>query len=749
MRIEKIHIDSFMGSRDTDVEFSRGLNVIRGDNESGKSTVAEFIKFMLYGASSRGEGGELSERQRYLSFGETSFGGYMELVTGKGRYRIDRVVSQTQSGGFRESVAVTDLDKKAKVLKGENVGEALLGMPETLFKKVAYISQESEAYTGGAELGSAVENLLFSADETVSTEKTLKKIDSLRVSLLHKNGKGGQIFEYAKDRADLEERLEKAKRENIDIIAKEGSLADTERRIEENKAEYAGAKKLCELYDNFVAFTRFAKLDDTRLEIEETERRIAELDGKFGGFIPDGEYLGRLRQRAEQLQNASMSVEVARKKLEKLSTARASAEDGISDECDTASIKEAVKKVSTTKALSKALLIVGIILVLLGIGAAGSTYLLRLESVLYGIAAGCAVLGVLLVLISFAVKGKLSTLLSSYGVSGEYELSEKAAELVENFERSKNALSNAREQENSARVLFENEENRLISVRKAFENEAKRVGGGETNALFASLETYISDRQQLSEKKKVLCDRESQLLRETAAYERADVDSILGSIKDLSVFEKLDIGEYKRKRDFCENAISALEIKRSELEKSLAALHATVEDPARLSAMLTELLKKEKDAKAKYAAATLAMSAIEKASAGLRTRISPHLAEYAGKIMSVMTDGKYNEFGIDGEMALTYLAKGGAHEVDFLSKGTREGAYFALRLALCDLLCKEEKLPLVLDECFAHADDKRTKQMMKILFALGAEDTQSIVLTCHTREEKIASEIGMYNFVEM
>ena len=66
MRIEKLHIDSFMGTHETDIEFSRGVNIIRGDNESGKSTIAEFIKFMLYGASSRGEGGALPERQKYL-----------------------------------------------------------------------------------------------------------------------------------------------------------------------------------------------------------------------------------------------------------------------------------------------------------------------------------------------------------------------------------------------------------------------------------------------------------------------------------------------------------------------------------------------------------------------------------------------------------------------------------------------------------------------------------------------------------
>ena len=99
MRIEKIHIDSFMGSRERDVEFTQGVNIIRGDNESGKSTVSEFIKFMLYGAAARGGEGDIAERAKYLSFGDTSFGGYMELSTNSGRFRIDRKISQSAAEG--------------------------------------------------------------------------------------------------------------------------------------------------------------------------------------------------------------------------------------------------------------------------------------------------------------------------------------------------------------------------------------------------------------------------------------------------------------------------------------------------------------------------------------------------------------------------------------------------------------------------------------------------------------------------
>ena len=249
MRIEKICMESFMGKKDFTLTLAPGVNILEGDNESGKTTVADFIRFMLYGASSKGIGGALSERQRFLGFGETAFGGYMELSARGTRYRIDRKITAA-ANGFRESLQISDLAAKSQVLKGENAGDALLGVPETVFSRTAYITQADGAYSGGEELSAAIENLLFSADETVSTEKALKKLDALRVSLLHKNGKGGQLSDLAAEREALSARLEKALSDNSEIIAKEGSLADTLKRIEDNRTEYSRTKKLCELYDS-------------------------------------------------------------------------------------------------------------------------------------------------------------------------------------------------------------------------------------------------------------------------------------------------------------------------------------------------------------------------------------------------------------------------------------------------------------------------------------------------------------------
>ena len=49
MKILEINIERFGMLRERSIRFDGGLNVLSGENESGKSTVLSFIRYMLYG----------------------------------------------------------------------------------------------------------------------------------------------------------------------------------------------------------------------------------------------------------------------------------------------------------------------------------------------------------------------------------------------------------------------------------------------------------------------------------------------------------------------------------------------------------------------------------------------------------------------------------------------------------------------------------------------------------------------------
>ena len=49
MYIKELKLKSFGKFKDKNITFQKGLNVVHGDNEAGKSTVHNFMEMMLYG----------------------------------------------------------------------------------------------------------------------------------------------------------------------------------------------------------------------------------------------------------------------------------------------------------------------------------------------------------------------------------------------------------------------------------------------------------------------------------------------------------------------------------------------------------------------------------------------------------------------------------------------------------------------------------------------------------------------------
>ena len=200
MRIINVNIAEYASIKNREIDFSDGLNIIEGENESGKSTILSFIKFMLYGFPKRSAGEVLSEKERGLSWSGGSAEGSMTIETDLGRFRIERSAKAKGDGGAK----IIDLSTGTQVAKGEVPGELFLGVSLRVFESTACVKQLECSSIDGGELGGALENMLLSADETMNTQRAIGKIERLRKKLLYKTGKGGSIYELSEKCASLE-----------------------------------------------------------------------------------------------------------------------------------------------------------------------------------------------------------------------------------------------------------------------------------------------------------------------------------------------------------------------------------------------------------------------------------------------------------------------------------------------------------------------------------------------------------------
>jgi len=179
-----------------------------------------------------------------------------------------------------------------------------------------------------------------------------------------------------------------------------------------------------------------------------------------------------------------------------------------------------------------------------------------------------------------------------------------------------------------------------------------------------------------------------------------------------------------------------------EVEKELFSLKANAIDPGELYSKIQANDDRIEELKSQHKAYYVALTAIENASDNLRAEISPRLGEYSTLLMEIMTNKKYTSFDVTDGLKVTFKdTLGATKSVDFLSGGTRDLTYVAVRMALIDMLYTE-KPPVCFDESFAHQDNVRAKSMMKAIQSLAEQGHQSFIFTCRAREGVIASELS-------
>ena len=117
------------------------------------------------------------------------------------------------------------------------------------------------------------------------------------------------------------------------------------------------------------------------------------------------------------------------------------------------------------------------------------------------------------------------------------------------------------------------------------------------------------------------------------------------------------------------------------------------------------------------------------------------------RYVSLFTAGAYDSVRLDEQGQLQILTEGREVRPELLSRGTLEQIYLALRLAVGNVVTKEEPLPILLDEAFAMYDDDRLAQTLQTLSTL---QNQIFLFTCQKREVEMLKKMKLdYNLIEM
>ena len=780
MLIKKLSIKEFGSLKNKEVYLGGGINLIEGDNESGKSTLLSFIRFLLYGTPRRSASDVVSEMDRYVSWDSGVAEGSMEISTSKGSFRIERRLQKHAVGGkesYMETCSIFDLQSGAEVYRGEVPGKLFLGIPLEVYTSTSCIRQLDCTRVDGEGVGASIENLLFSADEDIDTDKIRAKLDDYRRTLLYKNEKGGKLFELETTKKLLETKLELAKRDAESVIAKEAMVEKMKALSEKTRAQIEEYEKQLELYETCTVLKRFETLHGYEAKKQSIldEKHTLVTEKGYEGKLPDRGTLAELELLTRTLADKIGTETTASALLEDAKNAPDG--DRALADYDRTILAEGDKdailaNVTTLDKKKKQNTVLGILSSVLGALALALSLLMHFTELLtpylggipylnYGLFGGGALL-LILGIVFFGNGSKASknraSLLKRIGIT------DKKAPL--------GAIANYADTCRGARLACEAYDNRLAETTEAKTRAADALSLATASAkeflagVGASAEDKVPSElvEHMKETYSTLlatCTEKERLDGELGTYERliselgdelceqneAALSTSLGGRAVSEVMESMDISKIRLSYNFTRTQHAATEQKRIGLEKELIALTSTSESPARLSVKLEEVLKELEKTRAQYGAVKTAHEYLGLAAENLRKSVTPSLRVRASELMSKITGGKYSMLGISSDMEITVTVDGTTRSIEALSKGTKDAAYIALRIALVELICAGDPPPILFDESFTQLDDNRTEKMLNMLWSLGLDDKQTILFTCHKREGQMLKKLGTFHHV--
>ena len=757
MIIEKINIKSFGMITDMSLDFSEDINVIVGRNEAGKSTVAAFIKYMLYGFVNENTGDGPDERTRRINWENGTAQGSMTVRVDSKRYLINRVTERVENGqrvSYKEDSSIIDLETGSPAFGKVPAGEVFFGVDRELFENTAFVGQVGDTAINEGAVKESIENILFSGSERINNQRAASKVSVKADTLIHKGGSGGIIYELERRSEQLKEKFRVADGDNKEILSKEAKLHELRTQ---RKEETELLDKLCDLdvcYRNVVLIKTFDKLHEYEKQCDEKAEEYNNfiLENTRAEFVPTESYLTDIAVTRRGVDDAYRTLAAARERYEKEKEKAGITKDTELqiELSDSFGGEEAV--IAEARSYKNAIVrnvALGIFAVLAAIAAAVFVLVANVPmplKVVIGVLGGAMILGAGYTVFAFLKKKKaLLGLASGFSTGNITELMSKLAVIAEDRAKRDKMINDTE----AARLALEKSKEDYEAAKAELLEVILRWGEEPPTS---NLNDFLDS---LEEKVKTFLEAEKAILKEKGELEIAMRETrklvsdkseieVRGQVSPLKrkVLTQIDHDQILEGIENCKKKMEELETAAQAVEEELALLKLRATDPGELYAKMQENDSHIAELRNQYDALKIALSEIENASANLRLEISPRLGEFSAELMGVMTDKKYSDIDVSDGLKVNFTAPSGEKKpIDFLSGGTRDLTYISLRMALIDMLYTE-KPPTLFDESFAHQDNARAKSMMKAIKSLAEQGQQSFIFTCREREGVLAKEIS-------
>ena len=184
MKINKIKVNAYGKLKDKEINFKDNINIIYGENESGKSTLLSFITNCFYGISKNKNGKEISDFEKYTPWVAEEFSGKLEYeLNNQEKYEIFRDFRKKNPKIFNEQME--DISKEFNIdkSKGNEFFYEQTKIDEALFLSTILVNQQEVKLEKQEQnlLIQKIANLVGTGEDNVSFKRAIDRIDRRRL----------------------------------------------------------------------------------------------------------------------------------------------------------------------------------------------------------------------------------------------------------------------------------------------------------------------------------------------------------------------------------------------------------------------------------------------------------------------------------------------------------------------------------------------------------------------------------------
>lgn len=264
MNIKNLQINNFGKLKNKNIELNNGINIIFGENESGKSTLLKFITSMFYGVSKNKNGKRITDFEKYTPWEDGEYSGKIKYELDNGEeYEVYR--NFTKKNPQILDASGNDISKNYTIDKtyGNKFFSEQTKVDEELFSMAMTMEQQEVKLDEKKQntLIQKLSNIMLTGEDDVSYKKILNKLIKKQTDEIGTDKSPTRPLYITKQKI---EELKRNKKELENILPMQYEIEEEKIKIQE---EINNGENELELMQEMQKFQNEIKVEEETINI--------------------------------------------------------------------------------------------------------------------------------------------------------------------------------------------------------------------------------------------------------------------------------------------------------------------------------------------------------------------------------------------------------------------------------------------------------------------------------------------------